>query len=374
MKIRSIAIYLPQFHPVPENDKWWGKGFTEWTNVTKAKPLFQDHYQPHLPADLGFYDLRLEESRKAQETLAKEYGVYGFCYYHYWFNGKRILFEPLDRKLKNPEEDLPFMICWANENWTRVWDGSENEILLEQKYDENDDRDHIRHLLKYLKDPRYIKMEGKHVVAIYKSELLPNPKNTIQIWREEALKEGIDLLICRMDTNGKIGQQFLHSGFDKSIDFQPFGHYFEEFKELKSIERNTTYYRFVKKIKSVFLDKIKFAEYISLKEGVFDYKEYVDFYCSQLPLPDTCYPCVTPSWDNTSRKKTNFVLFKNSSPNIFYNWILHILKSNQDKETLLFINAWNEWAEGNHMEPCRKWEKKYLEALNTAQKKSLNQF
>jgi lipopolysaccharide biosynthesis protein len=370
MEIKPIAIYLPQFHPIPENDQWWGKGFTEWTNVTKANPLFKNHYQPHLPADLGFYDLRLEEARLAQETLAKEYNIYGFCYYHYWFNGKRILHEPLDRKIKNPKEDLPFMICWANENWTRVWDGSENNILLEQKYGENDDRNHIQHLLVYLKDPRYIKFQGKHVLAIYKSELLPDPQKTIRIWKEQAKIEGIDLLLCRMDAHGKIGEQFLDKGFDRSIDFQPFGYYFDEFKKMKSHERNTLTYRFIKKIKSKFMSESKFDENISLKEGVFDYGEYVKYYCDQPPIPDSCFPCVTPSWDNSSRKRKNFLILKDSNPDIFSMWIEHILKSNLEEDSFLFINAWNEWAEGNHLEPCQKWGRQYLEKLKNTISKS----
>ena len=172
-KIRPIAIYLPQFHPIPENDAAWGKGFTEWTNVTKAKPLYKGHYQPHLPADLGFYDLRLEEVRLAQEALAKQFGIHGFCYYHYWFNGKRLLHEPLDSKLKNPNEDFSFMLCWANENWTRRWDGKNHEVLIEQNYSKEDNVAHIQHLIPYFKDSRYIKVNGKPVFIVYKPFYFP---------------------------------------------------------------------------------------------------------------------------------------------------------------------------------------------------------
>ena len=176
--IRPIAIYLPQFHPVPENDLWWGKGFTEWTNVVKAKPLFKDHYQPHLPADLGFYDLRVPEVREAQANLAREYGIFGFCYYHYWFNGKRILEKPFEEVFESGKPDFPFMLCWANENWTRSWDGGNNEILLEQKYCHEDDKKHIQSLIPYFKDKRYIKANGKPVIAIYRSTLLPDVART----------------------------------------------------------------------------------------------------------------------------------------------------------------------------------------------------
>lgn len=361
-KIRPIAIYLPQFYPTTENDEWWCKGFTEWTNVTRAKPLFQGHQQPQLPADLGFYDLRLSESRLAQEQLARKYGIFGFCYYHYWFNGKRMLQEPLDRKLENSNETLPFMLCWANENWTRVWDGSENEILLEQNYSEDDDRKHISHLMKYLKDPRYMRINGKHIIAIYKSELLPNPRATINIWREIAALEGIDLMMCRMEAHGMIGEEFLESGFDKSIDFQPFGYYHKEFVKFISDRQDSLFLKLLNKIKRIFIAEACLDNYLSVRNGVFEYEEYVDYYIKKGPIPNTCFPCVCPGWDNSARKKKNFFILNNTKPSVFAKWVKYI-KDNQADDTLLFINAWNEWAEGNHLEPCQRFGTQYLEKL-----------
>ena len=171
--IRPIAFYLPQFYPTDQNNEWWGKGFTEWTNVTKAAPQYKGHYQPHLPTDLGFYDLRLEEARIAQANLAKQYGIYGFCYYHYWFNGKLLLQRPVEEILKTGKPGFPFMLCWANENWTRVWDGGSKEVLIEQHYSPEDDKAHLEYLLPYFKDPRYIRINGKLVFAVYRSASAP---------------------------------------------------------------------------------------------------------------------------------------------------------------------------------------------------------
>lgn len=201
--IRAIAFYLPQFHPVPENDEWWGKGFTEWTNVTKAKPAFRNHYQPHLPSDLGFYDLRLPEIREQQAELARQYGIHGFCYYHYWFNGRRILERPLNEVLSSGNPDFPFCVCWANENWTRVWDGGEKELLLKQEYSLEDDRAHIRSLIDTLSDERYIRIDNKPLFLVYRTGLLPNPKMTSDVWREEAQKAGLaDLYLVRVESHG----------------------------------------------------------------------------------------------------------------------------------------------------------------------------
>lgn len=364
MNLKTIAIYLPQFHPIPENDKWWGKGFTEWTNVTKAKPLFKGHYQPHLPADLGFYDLRLHEARLAQEQLAKEYGIYGFCYYHYWFNGKRMLNEPLDRKLQNQDEDLPFMICWANENWTRVWDGGDKDILLEQKYSHDDDVKHINHLLPYLKDKRYIKVNGKPIIAIYKSTIIPNIKSTVETWRSIAKQNGLELYICRFEHFGEEGKKYIEEGnFDAAIEFQPFTKSFYELKNI--VAKRNLYERLKLKLAKLFLSEIKFSNYYSLRFNTLNYLDYIKYYLQHNKKSYQYFPGITPSWDNSSRKKNNYFLFKEASPKYYQYWLSEIIsnfKPTSSEENFIFINAWNEWAEGNHLEPCQKWGLQYLQS------------
>jgi len=372
--IRTIAIYLPQFHPVPENDEWWGKGFTEWTNVTKAKPLFDDHYQPHLPADLGFYDLRLPEIREEQAKLAKEYGIHGFCYYHYWFNGKRILERPFQEVFESGKPDFPFMLCWANENWTRTWDGGDSHVLLEQKYSSEDDLNHIRTLIPYFKDPRYIKIDGKPVFAIYRSTIFPDMEQTIKIWREEALKQDLELYICRFESFGTEGEQFLHAGFDAAIEFQPHSFFFKkkEGEPVKTLKDEVS----VNTIKSSLvyrLNKIKnniFADQKS-KGFIINYQDVVNYGLAERPeiLNYKRYRCVVPGWDNSARKKQNFIILKDTSPKLYGNWLKKILKKFtpfSNEENLLFINAWNEWAEGNHLEPCQKWGSQYLQATKVA--------
>ena len=344
-KIKAIAIHLPQFHPVPENDIWWGKGFTEWTNVTKTTPRFKDHYQPHLPADLGFYDLRLEEARLAQEALAKTYGIYGFCYYHYWFSGKRMLYEPVDRKLKNPKEDLPFMLCWANENWTRIWEGTENKLLLEQKYSSDDDLNHIKHLISYFKDSRYIKINGKPIFIIYRPELFPDIKSTITLWRDEIKKAGFPDVYLGYAKKSEVNH--LNSGFDFAFDFQP------KFSDLP------------KQPKPNYLTRIfrKWGLISAEKSTIIDYNIYANHQINK-PFQEKIYPGITPMWDNSARKDNAFIL-QSSTPKKYKNWLEIIKKDypwSKVPENFLFINAWNEWAEGNHLEPCQKWGLEYLEA------------
>ena len=377
-KTRAIAIHLPQFHPIAENNEWWGKGFTEWTNVVKAKPLFEGHYQPHLPADLGFYDLRLEEARLAQEAMAKEYGIYGFCYYHYWFNGKRLLNEPIDRKLKNPKEDFPFMLCWANENWSRNWDGYDNDILMKQNYCEEDDLKHIQFLCKNIfSDDRYIKINGKPFFIFYRPTLFPDINKTIKLWRAEALRLGIgELYIGFMNSFGKEYNSKEYD-IDAAIEFPPHLWIGEQLRGpllnkllLQSCEYineilnkignksiSNLFYKIERNIKRKFYREFN-------ENNIFDYSKTVEAHLNNEFLERT-YPSLYPMWDNSSRKNgKNALIQLNSTPELYGKWLKSIIerfKPFSVEEDFIFINAWNEWAEGNHLEPCKKWGLKYLE-------------
>ena len=373
-KIRPIAIHLPQFHPFKENDEWWGKGFTEWTNVTKAKPLFEGHYQPHLPADLGFYDLRLEESRIAQAEMAKEYGIYGFCYYHYWFNGKLLMQRPLEDMLKTKTPDFPFMFCWANENWSRAWDGSEKEILIQQNYNDEDDRKHIKYLIPFFLDDRYIKVDGKPVFVIYKPGELPSIERTLEIWKEETSKIGLDMYVCFMERwNANLDfKSFSEVGLDAAIDFQPLSLSLQQHLKEKT-EGNRNKISFTKKVINKFNKTVRKKDYHP-GMNVIDMEQYIEYDLAR-PMPDyKVFPGVAPSWDNTSRRKSGQLIFKNASPALYARWLagkLDMFKPYSKDENFIFINAWNEWAEGNHLEPCQKWGRSYLEATKNALKSAI---
>ncbi len=218
---RAIAFYLPQFHPIPENNEWWGAGFTEWHNVVRARPLFGGHHQPHVPADLGFYDLRTPETGAAQAALAQQYGIDAFCYYHYWFNGRRLLERPFNDVLRSGEPDHKFCLCWANENWTRRWDGADAEILMGQRYNPEDDLAHIRWLCEAFADPRYIRFEGKPVL-VYSASRLPDPRRTAEIWRTEAQRLGIgEIFLLRVETFAGQRGNPEDIGFDAAVEFWP---------------------------------------------------------------------------------------------------------------------------------------------------------
>lgn len=343
---KFIAFYLPQFHPIPENDLWWGKGFTEWTNVTKAKPLFDGHYQPHLPRDLGFYDLRLRETRHHQIELAKKYGIDGFCYHYYWFNGKRLLNKPIDDMLLDKKSNMPFCLCWANENWTRKWNAAEKDILIAQKYNQGDDLKFIKSLLPFLKDKRYIKVDGKPIIIIYRPQHLPNPNKIIGNWRKYCRKVGIgDIHICAALTHGNM--EYEKFCCDSGLEFPP--------HNLNNI-RNKNY-------------KINFNE--AFFGNVIEFSDLVKEYTNRLYNSPTIFKAVLPSWDNAARVNSRALIIDNVTPTLYNDWLLKIIKKIKNKKIcneLIFINAWNEWAEGCHLEPDQKNGKAFLEATLCAKK------
>jgi len=351
---RVLAFYLPQYHPIPENDEWWGEGFTDWRNVAKAKPLFDGHYQPHEPSDLGYYDLREHDARMAQAELAERFGIDGFCYYHYWFNGKRLLEEPLQAVLESGEPALPFCLCWANENWTRRWDGFDKEVLIHQDYTEADDREHIRSLVPVLRDERYIRVNGKPLLLVYRTELMPDPARTARVWREEARAAGLgELFLGRVESFSKCDPAAI--GFDAAIEFAPdWGNLGPRLKGgEKALE-----------------DAGKDIEKVCEEHMLFDYGKLFETMMGKVTPSWKWMRCVTPCWDNRARRQKNACVFIDSDPETYRDWLERAIEHTDQRllgeERIVFVNAWNEWAEGNHLEPDKRFGTAYLEATAKA--------
>jgi 2-polyprenyl-3-methyl-5-hydroxy-6-metoxy-1,4-benzoquinol methylase len=344
-RVKLIAFYLTQFHPTPENDEWWGRGFTEWTNTTKATPLFPGHYQPHLPTDLGFYDLRLRQSRRDQIEMAKAYGVDGFCYHYYWFSGRRILNAPLDDMLADPDSDMPFCLCWANENWTRRWDAAEHEILIAQNYGATDDLDFIKDLVPIFSDKRYIRINGAPFFIVYRPQHLPDAKKTVALWREYCASVGIPKIhvACAFSHGNWDHRQY---GFDSGVEFPPHNIVAENLSPRLKLDDEFNGY-------------------------IFDYKDVADLYLNRKYDAElNGYRTVFPSWDNTARTGLRAALSLNGTPQNYEYWLAQAIQRTKNdfpnQERLVFINAWNEWAEGCHLEPCRRYGRQFLEATMVA--------
>ena len=368
---KIIAFYLPQYHPTPDNDKWWGNGFTEWTNVGKAKPLFKDHYQPKVPADLGYYDLRLPEVREAQAKLAREAGIYGFCYYHYWFgNGKEELELPFDEVLRLGTPDLPFMLCWANESWhKKFWNndgiGSSKEILIEQTYPgEKDIINHFYRLLPAFKDPRYININGSPLFMIYKPHCLPNPYEFIKIWDSLAIKEGLKKItfIAFIQSEEEQGREELLSiekYKNEGYQFICSNRFYKIFKERSIL--NKLYYK-LKKLYKDYPLRFKYSLYQKCIEN-------------DLDLRDDVIPVIYPNWDHTPRSGGKGFLLEDSSPENFKKALRKLVNKINNKKiepNLIFLKSWNEWGEGNYVEPDLKFGKGYINALKEVIKKDTN--
>ena len=356
--IRVIAFYLPQFHPIPENDAWWGRGFTDWTNVAKARPLFRGHYQPHLPADLGFYDLRVPEVREAQAELARSHGIEGFCYWHYWFHGKRLLERPLDEILRSGKPDFPFCLAWANESWTRRWTGEETEILLKQEYSQEDNLHHARWLANVFSDKRYLRVNARPIFVIYRPPALPDAKRMIDALKEECTRLGLpEPYIIGRDTHYP-GKDMRTLGCDVTESsspnlgvlpraFQPVNWFRDGLRNLQSG-----------------------AGAFDLK--VFDYEEACQLMEAARPGHDHI-PGFFTGWDNTPRRGRKAVILVRSTPEAFGRGLEKVLKSVSHKPSegrMLFLNAWNEWAEGMHLEPDQKCGLRYLTVLKTELEKA----
>lgn len=348
---RIIAFHLPQFHPTPENDEWWGKGFTEWTNVAKAQPLFPGHYQPHIPADLGFYDLRLPEARHAQSELAKQYGIEGFCYYHYWFgDGRRMLERPVNEILSSGEPDFPFCLCWANHSWNNIWQGVADRTLVEQTYPGmHDHREHFEWLLKAFTDSRYITVDGKPLFLIYSPTDIPDLSDVIAYWRKLASEAGLKgLYIIGVNYRLRPDWNPLSVGLDAST-LQP----------LPPKDGHIPWRYFLHRLKTFVSGQKSLLT-------IYDYEAVIDKLIRKTPPDFPDYPTVLPNWDNTPRAGKRGLVLYGSTPALFRRLLRRAftLVSNQDPEKrIVFVKAWNEWAEGNYLEPDQKYGHGYLEVI-----------
>lgn len=347
-----VALYLPQYHPIPENDAWWEKGFTEWTNVARARPLFRGHWQPNLPADLGFYDLRVPEIRDAQAEMAKSYGIGAFCYYHYWFgDGRRLLQRPFEEVLDSGQPDFPFMLCWANQTWSGVWHGLSGRVLAQQTYPgRKDEEEHFATLLPAFRDPRYLRFDGKPVFMVYAPMDVPDVRAFTAHWRELAIAAGLP------------GLYFLAEHPDPHWDARMHG--FDAFVLKPSFMRRRSWVPWTepwKKIAGKLLD-------LRGMPSRFDYRRCMDYFLPEDVASNAIY-CVLPNWDNTPRSGARGVVLKNATPEAYgmaLRRALALTRVRANGQPILFIKSWNEWAEGNHLEPSQRWGRAYLEATRDA--------
>jgi len=364
-RARAIAFYLPQFHPIPENDAWWGKGFTEWTNVVTGKPRFEGHGQPHLPADLGFYDLRLAETRQQQADMARAAGIEAFCYYHYWFQGKRLLNRPFDEVLASKAPDFPFCLCWANQTWSRTWSGREHDVLISQGYDAADHATHIDWLCGVFADPRYLRVEGRPLFLIYLPEDIPDVGRVLQAWRRACLERlGVEPFFCGVRTGfSKLDSAGLRAlGFDGVVEFEPNRKHFPTSKNATGHAVSLLQ----RVLPTSWYDALRNHRWLGQRNlnTIVDYAAYVDRSIERPTLDDATYPVVFPSWDNTVRR-TSATIIENHDAAQYARWLgdaVSRVEARAPDCRLVFLNAWNEWAEGCHLEPDQRHGHAFLDA------------
>jgi hypothetical protein len=381
---KMIAFYLPQFHTIPENDEWWGKGFTEWTNTRKAKPLFPDHYQPRIPLNENYYDLTDPEVMRRQAKLAQEYGIYGFCYYHYWMGkGRKLLEKPVERMLGDPAVDIHFCLCWANENWTRRWDGGANDMLMEIDYGKEDEWErHFQYLLPYFQDKRYIKMNGKPLFIIYRPHLIPVLKKMLRYFRKRATESGLaGIVFADQHAEWVTNRQYNRKVVDYNIKYEPLyttheTHYIYWSRDMLKykIWYKISRFRFLrvlaKKAKKI-VDKIKPQSSKKPREArenglhVEDYDEFWDFILNRSSKANRMIPGAFTDFDNTARIIKGGTMFRGSTPEKFEKYLKELISMPSETE-FIFVTAWNEWAESAYLEADQKYGYAYLEAVRNA--------
>jgi len=345
---KVLAYYLPQFYPTPENDAWWGRGATEWNNVSRAVPQYIGHYQPRLPGELGYYDMRIKDNLKRQVELAQMYGMYGFAFYFYWFDGKRLLEKPLDMFLESSDLDFPFCLCWANESWTRRFDGTCGEILMKQNDTAESYIAFIDSVIPYMRDCRYIRVNGRPVLVIYRPSFVPGCAAILRIWRTHCRNAGIGEPYIIGVREHTWDADLLTHGFDAQSEFHP-----------------GTIFRYCENI----TEKIKFMRR-DFGGLVLDYRDIVEnkkYFRYSYPK---LHRAVMPAWDNTARRNNMGMIFEGATPELYKRWLKDVLvetKSNHElDEPFVFINAWNEWGEGAYLEPDRRYGYAFLQATREA--------
>lgn len=362
--MKIIAFYLPQFHTFPENDEWWGKGFTEWTSVRKATPLYKGHNQPRVPYNNNYYDLTDKNALIWQSQLAKQYGIYGFCYYHYWFDGKMLMNKPMELMLKTPEIETKFCICWANENWTRQWAKKSKEVLISQTYGDKEDwKRHFEYFLPFFKDKRYIKKGNKPLIIIYRPKLISTLEDMIALWNKMAIENGFDGIYlgyqhpdyCHVnDENGEL--------FDFGIEYQPAIAQKEELSTIKGV---------LQKGINILANKVGLKPN-KFTSTVLNYDAVWNRIINRSPIDDKMYPGAFVDWDNTPRYGRRSSLYGNVTPDKFQYYLERQIQNAVQvyKKDMLFCFAWNEWGEGGYLEPDTKWGYGMLEAVRNALNKT----
>ena len=375
-KARVIAFYLPQFHPIPENDKWWGKGFTEWTNVAKAKPLFHGHYQPRIPADLGFYDLRLPEVREQQAQLAREAGIEGFCYWHYWFgNGKQLLERPFNEVLASGKPDFPFCLGWANHSWTnKSWEAGTRKqkemTLMEMVYSEEEYVKHFYDVLPAFKDKRYITVDGKPLFYIWHALGLPKPKYFIQLWQDLAVRNGLKgIYFVGLGFNLQESEKTKDMAFTKHVPNHAVANYNAILDCGFDAVNSRGYNRadiLARSRWSILWRSIAIRLFHYTPISICDQREINQYLYTEEDRWENVYPSLMPNWDRTPRSGKKARIYVNSTPEVFGEQIdkaLELVKTKQEEHKILFLMSWNEWAEGNYVEPDLRYGHGYLNVL-----------